>query len=351
MVNKNPDFRGADEVIVPKDALTGWTDGKVSEDEAYSIEQKGFDQIALESPSRVQIKESPSILPDIAKEWAAFQQSKGRYPGSCDWTLLDEFLMGKVLGWLPQIIGSCVVSNSFRGYVIRQQYQIAFLGMAQEYLGRNEFSSNNLSFYGPYTYGQARKIVNMRGGDGLYCEALVKAFLGGKVISCNTPKLLEILKQLGFDRERDFPEPQNANLYRQFGDWRYLDQLEQYEDYGLVDCPFVKSEEDLSEVLSVCKPTFNCSMLAIRKVGEHKDGFAIHGRDPGNAWAHNMCWHGFFYSSDGDKFYRFSNESWGTQHLYNIPAATVSDFFRNRNVTAAAIGEIKSANSTPPVIP
>jgi hypothetical protein len=121
-------------------------------------------------------------------------------------------------------------------------------------------------------------------------------------------------------------------------------------DYSLQECPFIKSEEQLDKMLEDCKPVFQCSGLAIKKIGEHKDGFAIHGRDPNDSWSHNMCYHGKMIASDGDKFYRLSNESWGKQHLYNIPVTQIVDFFKNRNVTCAAIGMINAPKSAPPKI-
>ncbi len=345
----NPDIRGADEII-PLKHLTGWTDGKIDLKDALRIERAGEDRIMREMPSSSIITDSISILPEILKQWEEFQRFKGRFPGSADWTLLDEFVTDKALLWLPQIIGSCVTSNSIRGYGIRSQYQIVMLGLSQEYLGRNEFGSANYLPYGPFSYGLARMLGGMQnGGDGLFCEAMVKAYLQG-VLSCSTPKLLEITTKLNVNQDKDYPEPQSENVYRLFGKGNYINELKPYMDYALQECPYIKSEEQLDKMMSDCKPTFQCSGLAIKKIGEHKDGFAIHGRDPNDSWAHNMCWHGKLIGSDGAKFYRLSNESWGQQHLYNIPVPQVVDFFRNRNVTCAAIGMINAPKSAPPKI-
>lgn len=349
MPTLNPDFRGADEVFVPANLkdMCGWTDGTISESEAVLKERFGQDDLMKSLPMQTTIREEPKPLPAIVDAWNSFQASKGRGPGSCDWSLLDEFIYGKPLLWLPQIIGSCVISNSFRGFVIRQNYQIAILGEPQEYFGKNEFGQNNLAFYGPWLYGAARKRANMRGGDGLYCEALQKSFLLDGVVTCSTPKLVELLTKLGAAKEKDFPEPQNERLYRQFGDWNYIEELRPYADFKLADCPTVTSQADLKACLEVGKPVFHCSMVAIHKVGTHKDGFAIHKRNPRDQWAHNMCYHGFFYASDGELFYRMSNESWPDGPIYNLPASEVDDFYARRNVTSAAIGRIQGPMSAP----
>lgn len=345
----NPDFRGADEVIVPANLkdMTGWTDGKVSENEAVLRERRGADRLQSDMPVVTRFAQGPALLPEIEAAWQLFQNSKGRGDKSCDWSLLDEFVIQKPLLFLPQIVGSCVVSNSFRGWIIRLMYQIGLLGQAEEYLGRNEFGKANYAFYGPYTYGCARRRGNMKGGDGLYCEVMRESLLKDGVLSCSTPKLLEILTGLGAASDRDLPEPQIEKVYRAFGDWKYLDDLTPYADFTLQECPEITRVDMLKAALQECKPTFHCSMIAIKKVGDHKDGFAIHKRDPNDQWAHLMCFHGFFYSSDGDLFFRFSNESWGEKHIYNVPYAEVDDWFKRRNVTAAAIGMINGPKSAP----
>lgn len=351
MVAMNPDFsRRADENVKPPNPQFGWTDGTVTLDQAHYLEQVGRERLENDMPIVCRTRIVAAPLPEIEKQWKQFQKDKGRYEGSADWTLLDEFVIKKVLIWLPQIIGSCVMSNTFRGWVIRLMYQIGFLGMPQEYLGRNEFGSINYSFYGPYNYGAARKRANMRGGDGLYCEAMAESLVKDGVVACNTPKLLEILKKLGADREKDFPEPQNASVYRSFGNWNYIDDLRQYADFPLENCPSVKSVDELREHLKAGSPCFQCSGLAVKKVGTHKDGFAVHARNPSDSWSHNMCWHGVFYASDGKEYFVLSNESWGLGYVYNIPTEEVEDWFRRRNITVAAIGNIRGPQSAPPAI-
>lgn len=351
MTNINPDFRGSDEVLIPPGAQFGWTDGKVTFNQAYTLEQRGQERLAHQMPNACKMGEQYPVLEDVAAYWVEFQKSKGRYEGSQDWTLLDEFLYQKTLIWLPQIIGSCVVSNSFRGWQIKLGYQIAFQGMPMEHLGRSEFGTNNYAFYGPWTYGDARKIANMRGGDGLYCEALQKSFLRSGVLPCNTPALLNICSKLGVSGEKNFPEPQEASVYRQFGDWNYIEELRPYADYTLRECPMVRDLETLDKVLDYAGCTFFCSAIAIKKVGDHKDGFAIHAQNPRDSWLHNQCFHGKFFSSDKRKFYRLSNESWGPNHVYNIPEEEVDRWFKTQRPSAASIGIINGPDSSFPSLP
>lgn len=351
----NPDFsRRADEVIVPNrppEELFGWTQRDVTENEAVYRERVGQEALQKDVPLMMRFGAAQSPLPEVQKKWDDFQKSKGRGPNSCDWSLLDEFLLnGQQLSWLPQLIGSCVVSNTFRGWVQRLSYQIAFLGMPQEHLGRNEFGPKNYSFYAPWTYGAARKRGNMRGGDGLYCEVMVASLLKDGVLPCTSPALQTLLTQLGSNSDRDFPETQKTSLYRAFGDWKYIEDLRPHADFALEDCPYVTTADQLIERLKSCNPVFCCSMLAIRKVGTHPDGFAIHGRDPGNSWPHNMEFVGYFYASDGELFFVFSNESWGSKVIYNVPYKEAVDWYNRRNLTTASIGNIKGPASAPPVI-
>lgn len=349
MTTLNPDFRGADEVIVPPNAQTGWTDGTLSETEARKREQYGQERLENDMPVAMRGNTPPEPLKDVVAKFDEFQASKGRAPGSKDWSLLDEFVFSMVLLWLPQLIGSCVLSNTFRGWVSKLLWQITFLGMPFELLGRNQFTPNNLSFYVPFNYGAARRRANMRGGDGLFCEPMVETFLKDGVISCSTPKLLEILNRTGNNKERDFPEPQSTAFYREWGNWKYLDEVKQYADFTIKDFPYTTSADMLKDRLDYCGMSPICSMIAIRKVGTHRDGFAIHARNPNDQWAHNMCFHGYFFASDGQLFFRFSNESWGETHIYNVPFEEVDDWFKRRNVTCASMGLINGPMSVPMV--
>lgn len=90
---------------------------------------------------------------------------------------------------------------------------------------------------------------------------------------------------------------------------------------------------------------FVCSMEAIHKVGTHRDGFAIHARNPRDQWAHNMSFQGYFKASDGEVFIRESNESWGAKHIYNRRQSEVDQAFRSGRLTVQAIGKIDTEKS------
>ena len=349
MPTYNPDFRTVAEVVKPADAQFGWTDGKTSETAARLLEQQMREKLENDMPVACKGFSTFTPIPTIWDQWLSFQKSKGRAEGGWDWSLMDEFVLQRPLLWLPQIIGSCVISNTFRGWTIRLMSQISLLGEPFEFLGREEFSPKNFAFYAPWSYGAARKRANMRGGDGLYCEPMQESLLKDGVISCSTPKLLEICQRLGVAKERDFPEPQDARVYRAFGDWQYLDELRPYADYTLEECPSVNTTEQLWVRMQECKPAFVCSMIAIRKIGDHRDGFPLHGRDPNDQWAHNMCFHGAFITSDNRRIFRLSNESWGPQHIYNVYYEEVDTWFRRHNLTVAAIGQIRGPKSVPPM--
>lgn len=349
----NPDFRGADEVIVPDNAEFGWNPDGLPEHEAILLEERAFGELEEDIPVLMRARQDPAWMPEMKAKWDEFQKSKGRHEGSADWSLLDEFVFGKPIVWLPQIIGSCVASNTFRPWVTRFMIQIVLRGQAQEYLGRNEFGPENLSFYAPWSYGMMRRRGGLRRGDGGFCAPMAETLLKDGVMPCNTPALRDLLKRLNVAGSRDFPEPQTnrgAAVYREFGAWKYLDDLKPYADYPCRETIKIRSAEQLSEALQSGKPAFVCSMEAITKIGTHPDGFAIHARDPRNSWAHNMSVNGEFLASNGDRFFRWCNQSWGDQHTYNRRFDEVAQRLRTGALEMVAIGEIDGPQSAPPLI-
>jgi hypothetical protein len=352
MAATNPDFRGGDVVVPPPNYtnLMGWTDGRGTLRDAVDRERRGFGRLEADYPVAFQTPRPRAVPAVLRAKWDEFQMSKGRYPGSMDLSLLDEWVAGKPLLWLPQIIGSCVMSNTLRAWVSRLMYQITLLGEPQEYLGRNEFGQINYSFYGPWTYGRARQRANMRGGDGLYCEPMAETLLKDGVIPCNTPALLAITKTLGVDGDRDYPEPQSAKVYRAFGDWKHIDELKPYADYPCTGTPLITSAEGLWQSLQDGAPAFVCSGEAIHKVGTHPDGFPIHARNPRDSWAHNMHFAGAYLASDGERFFRECNQSWGAEHVYNRRYDEVDKAIRTGQLTIAAIAGIRGPASAAPSI-
>lgn len=350
MPTLNPDFRSADDVIVPADPQFGWAYDNLDEADLHSKEQYAIDKLYDDMPVACKATSAATVLPEMQKAWDKFQADRGRFPGSFDWTLLDEFAIGGPLHWLPQIIGSCVASNTFPGVVDRMIYQVALLGEPHEYFGKNEFGQNNLAFYAPYTYGAARKRGNMLGGgDGLYCEVMAESMLKDGFLLCNTPALVSICQSANLAKDKDFPEPQSASFYRQWGAGKHLSAVAKYADYRMMSSEVIKSTADLDRAIEAGSPCFHCSGIAVKKVGTHKDGFAIHGRNPADSWAHNMRHAGYFIASDGEKFYRFANTSWGVDVIYNIPVREADDWFARRRVTCMSIGPIDAPKSAPMV--
>lgn len=346
----NPDFRGSPEVQPPANKFGGWTDGKYEASQAILKELSDRAKLEDDLPvfCRTQAPAEPSK--EIMERFSSFQESKGRGRDGRDWSLLDQFMLGKELIFLPQIIGSCVASNTGRPWTIRFLYQIGILGEGIEFLGKNEFGPDNFCFYMPFNYGAGRKRGNMRSGDGMWCELMQQSLLKDGVIACNTPKLLDITKSLGVNREKDYPEPQNERVYRDFGNWKYIEDLRPYADYTLEECPFVTTADQLWDLCEHCKLPFVCSGIAIHKVGDHKDGFAIHAQNQRDQWMHNMYCAGRWTASDGERFFRWGNDSWGPQHMYNIRFTEVDRWYKRKLLTSAAIGRIRGPVGAPPTI-
>ena len=342
---------GADEVVVPPHINLGNLGWAPTEpvDQALAREKAGMERLAADMPVAFAACEATPLVPEIAKKWEEFQLSKGRHAGSCDMTLLEDFAFGRNFAWLPQGIGSCVISNTFRQWAKRVIFQVTLAGQSGEYLGREEFGPQSIAPYAPWSYGMARKRANMRGGDGLYCEPMGASLLKDGVLPCHSPKLLALLKSLGADSDKDFPEPQSNALYRAFGDWKYLDELSVDACCRLLDTDEVTSADQYLDFARAYKPAFQCSGIAIKKVGTHMDGFAIHAQDQGNSWAHNMGLAGFFVASDDEIFIRLSNESWGDEIVYNIPIDELSRWYSRKLTSTMTIGEIGLQKSTPAV--
>jgi hypothetical protein len=330
----------------------GWgPPDNTSVEDRLTHERRGFDRLYSDMPVLAGKRSGAPLTNLMTERWEQFQSGKGRGAGSFDLTLVQEFTWGKGFDWLPQIIGSCVASNTLRPWVTRSCYQIGMRGDGSEFLGRNEFSPFNLSFYAPFSYGEARRRANMKGAtsrdDGLYCEAMYNSLTKCGVLPCSTPVLIDLLKRLNVAGERDFPEPQNAQVYRQFGNWQHLDELIKYCDFRLLETQTLTTADELLAAGKEFKPASVCSPVAIRKIGKHKDGFDIHARDPNDTWMHCMSFQGFFLSSDGKVFQKLCNKSWGPERVYNVPIEEVDAWFKRKILTVQTIGEIDLPKSVP----
>lgn len=310
------------------------------------IESALFDKFASDMPVAFKLRQSEVPI-EFLDKFNVFVESKGYAKGSTPLLLMDEFVFGRRFNWLPQKTGSCVISNTFRPWVRRAIYEIAIKGDPEEYFGTNEFSSDNLSFYAPFSYGCGRRRGNLKGGDGSWCGVQYESFIKDGVIMCNNGKLLEILTKLNATNNQDFPEPQDNSVYRRFQNWEFLDTLLPFADWRLLEAPKVTSIDILEQTLKQFKPSSVCSGIAIHKVGTHKDGFDVHAQNPRDSWAHNMSFQGLRNTSDGKVYVVLSNESWGKNVVYFIPIEEVARWFSRNLVTSQAIGEIDLPDSMP----
>lgn len=328
--------------------IGGWgpSDSTTVEDRILH-ERRGFERLYSDMPVLYAARTEPELQADALAKWNVYQDANGRSAGSCDLSLLISYVWGRDYNWLPQIIGSCVLSNTFRPWVARASYQIGLRGDASEFLGRNEFSLHNLSFYAPYTYGEARRRAKLKGGDGLYCEAAYASLSKAGVLPCSVPALTDLLTKLKVSGEADYPEPQSKTVYRAFGDWQYIDELSKYCDFRLLETVSVTSVDALLAAHKSFKPASVCSPVAIKKIGTHKDGFDIYARDLNNTWLHNMSFEGFRIASDGNVFSRLMNKSWGPDRAYNVPVEEVGSWFKNGILSVQTIGDIDLPRSAP----
>lgn len=343
----------------------GW--GLINEttNDKRRIEKSILERIVAESPKAFEFRPAQELRPVVKEKFDKLQSDCGRGPNSCDMSLLDYFCFGHRLNWWPQDIGSCVYSNTFRLITDRMQFEIALRGDAEEYFGIDEQGFRSIA---PHCvqYGFARQIANMRGGDGLYCAPMA-ASLGDGMIMCSNPKLIELMKASNAGDASNFPEPRSTGLYRRIGDWAFNDALRPFLANPVKELVPVDSFDTHFELSKAFKPIFQCSSIAIRNVGVHKDGFTIFEKDPNNSWPHNMGFKGHFYASDGTLWFRLSNKSWlqRTEHvdtnlptwkdpeetyMYNISAEHLMTWYKKKLVDSMGIGEIEMPQMLPATI-
>ena len=330
----------------------GWgPDPTMPIDLRHDQESRIFDRLAADMPVAYRMRSYTEPVNAMMVRLRKLHDQAGYGAESYDLTLIDFLVYSKRLSWLPQKTGSCVISNSLRPWVRRALWEVVVKGDAEELLGRNEFSPNNLSFYAPFSYGCGRRRGNLKGGterdDGSWCEVQYESFMKDGVVLCNNGKLLEILAKLESSKDQDFPEPQNNSVYRRFQNWEFLDTLLPFADFRLLESPKVTDIDTHLLLSKQWKPMSVCSSVAITKRERHKDGFDVHVQNTRDSWAHCMSFQGFFTASDGKVFVRLSNESWGANIIYNVPVEEVARWYSHRMLTVQAIGEIDLPDSVP----
>jgi hypothetical protein len=317
-------------------------------------EKRYFDVASADMPIAYRSRAAKDWVSEAMKlKWEKFQLDKGRFAGSQDLTLIDEFVFGKSFTWLPQDIGSCVWSNTFRRFFERMCVEIALRGDAEEFIGTDEYGPESLA---PFcvSYGFARQRANMRSGDGLYCSPMQESLVKDGVVLCSTPKLIEMMNAAGAQDPRNYPEPRSAALYRKIGNWAWNEALKPYTSCRLLESPKITNIDQHNANVASLKPMFMCSMIAIRPVGTHADGFPIHARDTRTSWAHNMGWAGVRVASDGKRYHRLCNTSWlqgGTsdveKFIYNIEESILDGWYKSGKIDVGTIGEIDGIPSLP----
>jgi len=347
MTNLNSDYNIA-EVRGPM----GWgDDSSMSIDQRHDRESKLYDKLSADMP--VAFKARNTLIADnpIMDKFRKLHDSKNYGSDSYDLTLIDELVFNRRISWLPQKTGSCVISNSMRPWSRRMLFEVCVRGDSEELIGRNEFTTNNLAFYAPFSYGCGRRRGNMRGSterdDGSYCEVQYESFIKDGVVLCNNGKLLEILAKLGSSKDQDFPEPQDNSVYRRFQNWEFLDTLLPFADFRLLESPKVTNIQQHIDLHKQFKPMSVCSGIAIQRIGKHKDGFDIHAQNPRDSWGHCMSFQGYFTASDSKVYIRLSNESWGANIIYNVPVEEVDRWYSRKAITVQTIGEIDLPDSVP----
>ena len=340
---------------VPNLEHLGWGLKDHSIDEKVRVEEVYFDEVVAENPIAYQTRPAKEMNPIMLKKWEDFQESKGFSKGSVEMPLLTEFVFGKKMKWFPQDTGSCVWSNTFRAVVARMLFEIILKGDPEEWFGDKEFGVNSIAPH-MISYGLARQRANMRGGDGLYCQPMIDSMMKDGFVTCNVPKLKEIMDKNGATRDEDYPEPRSTSLIRKLQNWAFNDELRPYGDFRLLESSRISSGEDLKAALLAFKPAIQCSGIAIKNAGTDPDGFPIHTRNRATSWAHNMSYQGIRVSSSGKEYARLSNESWVQKNatdeqaeklIYSIPLEEVDGWMRSSSVDCMTIGELDLPDSLP----
>lgn len=183
--------------------------------------------------------------------------------------VIFDVVFGKSMSWFAQIIGSCVGSGWMRCSGTRITWEVAVGGDPEEPIGTTRLGVTSLMPFAPFSYGMGRKLVGMRRGDGSYCATQVNADQTVGLLPCSTPAL----KQIVGDRETDYPEPQNARLYRDFGSWQHLDDLKPYAGYRLLESVEVSTaDQAVRSIVEEYKPQMICSNWAFKPSRKAKSG-------------------------------------------------------------------------------
>ena len=311
-------------------------------------DQQALAKLQSEQPTRFTQRASKDILPRM-QELLDKTVDEAMWDGGMSLLFIFTVIFGltpKQIKWLAQLIGSCVASGCFRTITLRSLFEIVVLGDPEETLGLNFAGMNNLAPYGPWLYGTGRRRGNMKGGDGSYCSVQIEAAMKDGILRCDAPGLSDI----GGTSDSDYPETQNQRLYRQWGDWKYLDRFkDEAAKLKLVESVQVTSSEQTKDLITNhFKPMNNCSGWGFAPQSKHKDGFWIYKRS--GSWPHNLSITGYRLASDGNWFAEVLN-SWGPEAhkdgpLYYIPQELDERWVRDSQ--RMSVGELDYQDSPAP---
>lgn len=324
----------------------GWGHEQVADTEDY--ERRNFGELRDDMPARF------SARPAKPKDSAAWQKilaamkADGLENGSVSLRYMSMPHFGEVLQWGAQLIGSCVASGAMRAVAYRTMAELFVLGQQEKLLGSKPIGQQSVAPFAPYHYGCGRRRGNLRGGDGSFCSAQIEAFLKDGILMCSHKDL----PQLVGNREQDYPETQNERLYRQFGDWKYLDDFIGDARYiKLLESEPIKDVDRLkAAICDELKPAMICSNWGFAAKRKHADGFWIYERS--GQWAHNMTLSGIRIDSRGDVFVEVTN-SWGGQahkdgeHFY-VDSATAQRWLNQAE--CQTIGDIDLPDQDAPEV-
>jgi hypothetical protein len=325
----------------------GW--GHESVADTIDHEQRAFGELRDDAPTLFTARAPKTPDPEVMRVVRAAMQRDGFSEKSLSLRYFCHPAFGEVLKWPAQLIGSCVASGSMRAVAYRALVEVLAFGQAEKLLGSTRLGVRSIAPFAPYHYGAGRRRGNLRGGDGSFCSAQIEAFQKDGILMCSHPQLDDIVGT----RETDYPEPQNERLYRQWGDWKYLDDfIGDARKIKLVESEPIRDVGRLIDAIAIeLKPAMICSNWGFEAAGK-ADNFAIYSRR--GQWAHNMTLSGVRYDSR-DRAYIEVTNSWGPSahkdgECFYVAAEEVDRWLRDRGTECQTIGELDLPDQSVPVV-
>lgn len=261
---------------------------------------------------------------------------------------VEPAVFGTFLGWLAQIIGSCVGSGGGRGWTQRVLTELFLLNEPEKPFGTQITGPNNVCQFIPYSYRAGRRRGGLNGGDGSFCSVHIEGFLQDGALPCSTSGI----------QTDAFPEPQNARTYRSMGNSNsFMDQFKPVATkYRMTESIKITDADQALEVMTKkFQPFMICSMWAFEPAEKHPTWKLANGtpvyiyrRNSRTSWAHNMTIVAIIKVSG--KWYVIVKNSWGmTAHRngdwFAIPIELFASWCRSAEI--ASIGNITLDKNEP----